>query len=359
MICETVIRFTLSFFQAMQRMTIVAVTNVAVRVGWLVGSLAVMRMGGGVMELVNVRLLVTFVGLAASIALVQWVIKGIRWTWEPRFMWHILIASFPFALFRLFGQVYTDIDTVMLSAMRGDTATGLYAAGQKILRVFGFIQSGFFNAVLPALARFSKDSKDDMGRAMARSCRYLVMIALPISGGICVLADRIVLLFYGPEFAGAIPAMRVLIWSLAFTFLNSAMVASIASVRQEKKASKYLLAGCLFSGLSNLVVVPLWGHVGAAITTVLAEAFVFLLQLRLLATAVPNLDVLSQFGRPLIAGALMMATTWLLNGFGLAVSIGGSALVYVGALFALGLIGPEERAVARQLLKWKPAGQTT
>ncbi len=351
MICETNVVYMLSFFQAFQQMTIVAVTTIGVRLGWVIGSVLIMLTHGGVVQLIGARVLVTAVGLAATLVLIQWSVEPIRWSCDPAFIWEMLKASFPFALFRLFGQLYTDIDTVMLSTMKGDIVTGWYAAGYKILRIFGFIQTGFFGAFLPAMSKFSKaDSKQDMVLAMSRSCRYLLMIALPIAGGICVLADQVVLLFYGRDYAGAVPAMRILIWSLVFTFINSAMVAAIAAVNQEKKASNYLIAGCLFSALSNLVVVPLWGHLGAAGTTVLAEAFVFSLQFRMLKRNLPDLNLLKEVIRPVIVTAIMMVVTWTARGLGLPAAVAISAVVYFIGLVVFRLLGSEEWSILQHMI---------
>ncbi|GEM_PF-3250554 len=358
MILETNIRYILSFFQAVQRMSTVAITNIAVRVGWVIGSIAIMLWHGGVLQLVVVRALVTGVGFMTTIMLLERQIQRIHWSIEPAFIWGMLKASFPFALFKLFGQLYTDIDTVMLSSMKGDLVTGWYAAGYKIMRLFGFIQGGFFGAFLPAMSRFSgANAKHDMIVAMRRACRYLLIISLPIAGGVCVLADQVVTAFYGPDYYGAIPAMRILIWSMVLDFLNSAMIAAIASVNHEKKASYYLIIGCVCSALSNLLVVPLWGHIGAAMTTVLAESVVFALQLRMLQRSLPELRLLEEFVRPILVTGIMMAATWMLRGFGLFGAIAGASLVYVPGLFALRLIGRDEWRIATQMVRFRPEGQ--
>lgn len=354
MLFETNIRFTLSFFQAAQRMGTVAVVNLAVRAAWVVLSLLVVVLGGWIGELLTVRILIHAVGLVVAVALVHYRLERARWAFDLSFTGRMLKASVPFALFRLFGTVYTDLDTVMLSALRGDVMTGFYAASNKVLRLFTFIPSSFFGAVLPALSRFSRESHDDLVRTMQRSLKYLLILSLPIAGGICMTAPQLVSLLYGPSYGGAVPALRILIWTLVFTFLNSVVTASIAAVGREKRGSAVLFLGVLVSGLSNLIVVPRFGHLGAAATTVLAEGIVFVLQIRLLKRTLPDLKVWRQTVGPVVATAALMLAAWAVRWMPFAAVVGVAGVVYLGVLVALRDVGRAEWSFLRDLVRRKP-----
>lgn len=357
MILETNVRYTLSFFQAAQRMSTVALVNLGVHIGWVIFSLVIVWLKGGIVELLGVRVAVTAAGLVTSVVLVASRLQRIAWTFEPAFIWQLLKASFPFALFQLKGKFDTNIDTVMLSVMRGDTMTGWYAAANKLLRVFAFIPAGFFGAILPAMSRVSRGSQADLSGALTQSCKYLMIIGLPIAGGICVIADQLVVLLLGSAYQPAVPALRILSWSVLFMFLNSAMVATVAAVNRERQGSLYLIVGALFSGLSNLVVIPLFGHLGAATTTVLAEALVFLLHLRLLWRTLPDLDLFGQMVKPMGVTAAMMVFAWLSRPSGLVWTILGSAVVYACGLVATRTIGSKEWSLLNGILRVKAADE--
>ena len=78
MILETNVRSILSFFQAALRMNEVAVVNLAVRVGWVGGSLIVMGFKGGVTDLLWARVFTTGVGLVVSVWLINRFLQKIR-----------------------------------------------------------------------------------------------------------------------------------------------------------------------------------------------------------------------------------------------------------------------------------------
>lgn len=353
LIFETNVRFVLSFFQAAEKMTTVALVTLAVRGGWVVFSFVVVAFKGGITELLGVRALLNGAGLVVSVILIHFLLGRIRWSFDIASIWKLTKASFPFALFRIFGTVYTDIDTVMLSSMRGDVMAGFYSAAYKFLRLFTFIQSGFFSAFLPAAAKISRTSKEDLVSKFQLSIKYLSIISLPIAGGICVLADPLVKLVYGPSYAGAVPALRLIIWSMVFVFLNSATTAAIVAVDEEKKGSVALLLGALLSGLSNLIVIPLFGHAGAAATTVLAEGFVYGFQARLLRKHLPQINVWIQALKPFLATVVMMIIVWLGRGLNLILIIPVAAAVYLIGLVILREVGLVEWTVFREMMRRK------
>ena len=351
LILESNVDFALSFFQAAQKVKTIAVVNLGVRTGWVLLSMLTVLMKGGVVQLLAVRVFLNLIGLVASLFLINHKLERIKWSFDLPFAWKIVKASFPFALFKLFGGVYTDIDTVMLSSMRGYVMTGWYAAGYKVLRIFSFIPGSIFPVILPALSKYSRESRPQLIRTLSRGVKYLLIISLPVAGGTCILATQVIHIFYGTSYEGAIPALRILIWTLVFSFLNSVLNASIAAIDQEKRGSRILFYGALASGISNLFVIPPFGHVGAASTTVLAESFIFMLQVRLLTRTLPGLKIWSQTPKPLLATFLMMAVTWYARTWNLFLIIPLSALVYFLSLIALRGIEMEEWVFAKDLFQ--------
>lgn len=282
MITETNLQYTLGFFQAAQRMSPVAGVSLLVRAGWVVGSLAVMGLGGGVAELLAVRVGVTAAGFAGALVLVHFRLGRIRWSVEPRFIWRMLKSSVPFALFRLKGKANMDIDTVMLSAMLGDLVTGWYAAAQRFIKLLAFVPASVYGAMVPMLSRAFREDSKGFARMLRGTCEALLLVGFPIAVAGFFLAEPLILTLFGPEYRQAAGVLRILIWMVPLAFLNSGLLAALSAADKEWKGSFVQLGWAGLSGLSNLVVIPLWGVVGAASTTLAAEAVVCLLQMRIL-----------------------------------------------------------------------------
>ena len=91
-------------------------------------------------------------------------------------------------------------------------------------------------------------------------------------------------------------------------------------------------SGGLFSTLSNFVVVPLYGHVGAASTSVLGEVYIAAMQVRLLEKTLPGVVHFRQLTGLLGAVAGMMSAAFLMRKTFLPVALAGSLAAYVGLL---------------------------
>ena len=342
MIFEGNTRFILSVFQGYQKMTIVAVVNLTSRIGWVLLSIGLIFFKAGINELLAVRVLLYGVTLVVSVFLIDRRIERIKWSLDWAFIWKMMKASFPFALFRLFGGVYTDIDTVMLSSMRGDVMTGWYAAAYKILRIFAFIPSGVFQGVMPAYTKLSNKNPEDILEVLERSIKYLLICVFPICGAISLLAKPLTVFIYGNRFSQASGALQILSWSLVFTFLNSALNASIAAQGQEKQGSWIMFSGLAASALSNLVAIPLWGYLGAAATTIFTEGIVFFMQVRLVAKKIPGLRIWRQSGKSFAAMLFMIAVAWPWRHLNIFFGFAICGVSYFLGLIVLGVMTTDE-----------------
>jgi O-antigen/teichoic acid export membrane protein len=350
MVIDTNVEYFLAFFQATNRTRTKVLVSIGIRAGWLAGSLAVMALGGGVRDLITVRAGVTLAGLAVTLGLIHWRIQPIRWNWSPSSGWQMMRASLPFALYRVWLGLYGDIDMVMLSQLRGDVATSLYSAAQKVIRVFAFIPAGFNAATLPAMARSSRTSRTEVRHLASKTTKYLLMLGLAVAGGICVLAEETIVLLYGHAYREAAQVLRIAIWSVAFTFLNGTIISALAAVDRERQSSNRLFIGVVFSALSNFAVIPAYGAAGAAATTLMSRALMFFLQWRLLRTVLPGFRV-QDAGRLLAACAVMMAAAWVSRPAGLPAAVLAGAAAYVGMLVATRAIGRADVEFLGRLLR--------
>ena len=340
MCLDAILRFTGSFFQAVQQMGWVAGINLACDLGWLAVAVGVVLAGRGLTELLVFRILVTGGMLLISVGLIHRRLCRISWDWDWRFGKGVLGGAVPFALSTLFLSIYSDIDVVMLSFLRGDLLTGWYAVARRFQNAFSFIPLSVRAAALPALSELSQQSHEAVREHLARTCRFLAMASLPIVGGIFVLSDPLVAALFGPAYQGAVPALRVLIGSVFLMFLNHGFWAALSALGREKQTMLYMGAGALLNILGNLVAIPWFGHVGASATTVLSFAVVFAMELRLVSRLLPGFDLWREIRGSVMAAGLMMGLTWWLHRhLPLAFTIPLAALGYGAALLFWGPSG--------------------
>jgi O-antigen/teichoic acid export membrane protein len=176
-----------------------------------------------------------------------------------------------------------------------------------------------------------------------------------------LLAEPIVLSLYGEEFASAIPVMRVLIWMVPPAFLSEILGRACSTMHLERKAVKFTVARVVFSITLNLVLIPHYGVMGAAIAAVVTSYLRNVLSSIVIGPAILWKGTGRGLLRVFCAVALMGVVVYVLRdadalaGLGpevsLALLVVGGAVVYGVAALALGAIRPGEVGYLLQALR--------
>ncbi len=188
---------------------------------------------------------------------------------------HFKGAAVVFAIV-LATSLYTMLDTTMLGAMLGYTATGLYTAASKLNRLAVKLVTAMCAVFLPRLALHRAQGDNAAFKKLAIGAGNIILgLATPLAVGLFLLAPEAILLFSGPNFMAAVPAMRVMCVDLLFSSLNGFVAWQILMpCNLEKALLGATLAGGATDFILNLIFIPLWGVSGAATATVFSELVV-------------------------------------------------------------------------------------
>ena len=189
----------------------------------------------------------------------------------------LFVRSLPFALSISFLYIYYRIDTVMLSLMVGDQVTGWYNAAYRLIDVIHYIPLLIVAAILPPMALYSRENTEVLTDIFNRSLRYLVILAFPIGVGMFLLAPRLILFVFGEGFENSAPVLRILIWAEVLAFLNYLGGHLLNMIDRQKIYTVIIGATVAFNIILNLILIPGYHHIGAAVATLLCELLVFAL----------------------------------------------------------------------------------
>jgi len=318
--------------------------------------------GHGLLALVAARLVVIVLGVVGAFL----TLRGRRlfvFSWHPRYraMAALFKQAAPMGVLIVCITIFVSVDVVMLFVMRGEAEVGIYTAATKFLLVVLLLPKGFIDAVLPAMSRRSALPGDDLQSLVWRSNLLLLVLVLPIVALFSQHSDTWVGLVYNDAYAGSAWVLAILSWSLAFDFMNSAGNRALLAQRMERGLVLIVLGAAVFNVVSNAAVIPRYGAVGAAGTTVATEGLVFLAQTLVLVRTGITLGRPSALAKPLVAFAVMVG---LLRGFGevevqwwMGVPIATAA--YLLTLWFLGTFTREDvvalARIARSFLPRRPA----
>ena len=185
-----------------------------------------------------------------------------------KILWAITI---PFALAAIFARVYGYIDTLFLKQILGSEAVGYYSTPYKITFAFQFIPLALTAALYPRLSECFLHAKDTFISVLHDSIKYLLVVSMPISIGIAVLARPIILFLFTDTFLPSVLPLQILIVSLVFSFLSFPIGAALNASDRQKTQTTIVGFVMIINILLNLWLIPQIGVSGAAISALVGN----------------------------------------------------------------------------------------
>ncbi|MFH1326334.1 MAG: flippase [Candidatus Falkowbacteria bacterium] len=273
---------------------------------------------------------------SASIVKYQW--KMSLW---PQFnqdiIRNIIKMSLPFALFGIFQRFYTYFDSILLSILAGDTYVGLYSVAFKITFALQFLPLAFVASLFPAMSSYYVHNKKQLATIFERAMNYLIIIALPISFGIIVLADRIVLIFK-EGYTGSILPLQIIVASLIFIFASYPVGSLLNACDRQRTNTANMGIVLVFSVLLNIFLIPRYQAIGASITVLITNALLLILGLFWVPKIIEyhKKVIITVFAKALLSVLIMGLVIWLIKVYiPIIASVFVGAVVYIGVLYIL------------------------
>lgn len=154
--------------------------------------------------------------------------------------------------------------------MKGPDKVGLYSVAVRLAESFNIIPIALMVSVLPLMSQYYKLSKNDFERIYQLSFKYLLIFIIPVASYISIYSDNIVSLFYGKGFLLSGSALRILIWAEVFVFLGVVNNSILIAANKQKIDSIFTGTSAFVNIVLNLVLIPKYGIVGAAIASLVS-----------------------------------------------------------------------------------------
>ncbi len=174
--------------------------------------------------------------------------------------------------------IYLVFDTVILGFLTNDVTVGYYAASMRISKISLAIIGTLSIVLLPRLTlAFQKNDHMEARALLGRSMNFVVFLSIPIAAGTWCLSEEIIRLFAGNNYLPAIGSLRVLCFIVIFVGMAQVFSNQILlPLHQEKKILYASLFGVVMSLTLNFTLIPVYKHLGAAISSLCTEMIVTL-----------------------------------------------------------------------------------
>ncbi len=314
----------------------------------------------------------TLLGSVANFAWSTFSLRRFAKVW-PRLQWDVwlikelLKMALPFAIAAMLVKVYTYTDRYLLLIQKGRDAVGFYAVAHKLTFALEFLPSAFAAGLYPAMSNFYINSKEKLADTFERAIVYMMILSVPMSLGIFVLASSFVGLAFNEFFAASADPLRILILSLPVIFMNFP-VGTLLNASNRTKYNTVSMAVTVLVNISlNALLITRFSYMGAAAATLVSGTVLFgmgMYWVRNVIT-VPWQRLISRILR--VYGAALIASLLIFpfrNAF--PVFVGGRradvlgwtvlfAVIYVAGLIVLKGVKREELSALWRIIRRRPA----
>jgi O-antigen/teichoic acid export membrane protein len=231
------------------------------------------------------------------------------------------------------------------------TATGMYNVSFNMVTALISIPNVLITSLLPVVSRMYQNSVDMTQLMQQKVMKYMFILGLPIAVGGIIMADKIVLLFYGPEYAESVTVFRILIPAVAISFFDSGMGSVLASARRVHLITIANGLGALVNVVLCFALIPLFDQNGAALAFTIAYLVLVSITFYFLKTKVFGIDIVDIVVKPLVAVGGMGAVLLVIADMNLFVLIAVGTITYFALIYLLRAIDREDIQILAKVLK--------
>lgn len=178
------------------------------------------------------------------------------------------------------ASIYLNLDVVMLRFLQSNEAVGYYNAGIKVKTVLVTCVTSLGTVLLPRLSYYIETADKKAFQLMVgKAFRFVFVAASAVTVYFSIFTRESILLLSGEAFLPAVGPMMILMPTVLLIGLSNVTGIQILTPNGREREVMYSIwGGAILDFVLNLIVIPKFSANGAALSTLLAEGMVLLLQ---------------------------------------------------------------------------------
>lgn len=342
-----------SLFQAYEKVEYQSIGQIIYSILILSGVLLAIYYRAGVYGVSLVYLFTSIIILIYSMFIFIWKFFMPRVEIDFSFWKPTLKEALPFGITSFTGSIYIYVDSVILSILQSTEVVGWYNAAYKLLFILVFIPGAVNVAIFPVMSRLhSSSDQNNLRYIYERYFKYMLILGIPIGFGTTILANKIILLIFGPQYSNSALVLQILIWTIVFTFAGAAFIKLFESINRQLTITKITGICMVINIFLNLILIPKFSYIGASFSTVITEIImvgtVFWVSGQI-GYDISRNKIFKIIFKVIFASIIMGLFLYYLLDLNLLVLIIFASLIYLGVLYLIKGIDDEDIKVFKRI----------
>lgn len=177
-------------------------------------------------------------------------------------------------------SIYRMMDKVMLGVISSMEQVGFYENSEKLISVCLCVISAFGAVMMPRMSNmFAKGKSEECKDLLIRSMEIAIFFGNAIAFGIAAVASDFIPIFYGDGYEECIH-ITIMLASTVIFITWACIVRTLYLIPAEKNKIyiKSVFLGVIVNVIVNMILIPNYESVGAAVATIAAEISVAVFQ---------------------------------------------------------------------------------
>lgn len=192
---------------------------------------------------------------------------------DREFARRIMRMSWPLLISSVATTIYMRVDQIIILHFLDHRQVGLYAAATRIVETFYVLPTLVGNTLFPGLVVSRKGSEITFEHQMIRLYRINVGISVVFALAMTVAAPYVVDVIFGAEFAPSANVLLIEVWGAVFMSLLISSGKYLVATGDTAAVLQRNVGAALINITLNLILIPRFGIIGAAISSLIATVF--------------------------------------------------------------------------------------
>jgi O-antigen/teichoic acid export membrane protein len=270
------------------------------------------------------------------------------------FLYQMLKDSRIFALIVIFVTLYWKADILMLSAIKGDEAVGVYDGAYRFFSIIVIIISNAMVSLFPVISEKFQLGPDTFEFISKKILKYFLIAVLPGVSALILLSRFLILTLFNSVMTNSVSVLYILAIGLIPYGVTEILAYILIASGNQVTDMKINGLGVICNIALNAVLIPKWSYLGAAAATLISIHCYLLLQLffvyrlRQFHIGDNKTSILLKFSASAaVLGTGVVMTLQFSNAFFAAAGYAG----YFFVVFFLQLISKEDKKIIFSMIK--------
>jgi len=258
-------RLTLKTLNAELNVGKTAVLQLSRQVTWVAVGAVLIEFGYGVMGLI-------YGYLAGFVLMFTWGLYRTSTALKPPARSHARslfdYSKYNFVSFSLAGYSYSWIDVALIGFFLSQSAVGAYEIAWRVTLLTTLLSEAIGTTIFPQISRWAERGEmKKIEDIITQSITPSVALVIPATFGVWLLGDEILGVVFGSEYATAGLALLILMIEKIFRSVHVIIGHTLQAIDRPDLAARAAVLSILVNMILNLVLIPPFGIVGAAVAT--------------------------------------------------------------------------------------------